>query len=310
MTEKANEHRNGARLPALVPMSSDGDIGNRDDPDDAGPIILRAADAFDGRHHVMSEAACKLHVWGTADSAARNQPGFVPDEYVSRLTGEDLNIPGAQPAILAAELCTAGIWQRANGGYRVLDWQVVQMCVDHVRELREKDKRAPTREARTRADKMSQELRRREADKVPGQGTTRLGERIGQAAAASFRCAACGEMAGVVKVARAGTTIDMGPPLGRETYDRDAIVVDYFLGTASKFADAATLDAVQEVVASATPDPVALRRIDWELTPFYCPDCDLNYCRADWETFPIFDEGFYDYTIGICPSGHRHTVDD
>jgi len=30
---------------------------------------------------------------------------------------------------------------------------------------------------------------------------TRFGERIGQAAAASFRCAACGEMIGVIKVA-------------------------------------------------------------------------------------------------------------
>jgi hypothetical protein len=42
-------------------------------------------------------------------------------------------------------------------------------------------------------------------------------------------------MAAVVKVARAGTTVDMGPPLGCETYDRDAIVVDYFFGTASRF---------------------------------------------------------------------------
>lgn len=140
--------------------------------------------------------------------------------------------------------------------------------------------------------------------------TTRFGQRIGEATTASFRCAACGEMAGIVTVARAGTTVDMGPPLGRETYDHDAIVVDYFLGTASKSADAATLDAVQEAVTSDAPGPVALRRIDWELTPFYCPDCDLNYCRADWETFPIFDEGFYDCTISICPSGHRHTVDD
>jgi hypothetical protein len=86
-----------------------------------------------------------------------------------------------------------------------------------------------------------------------------FGERIGQTAAASFRCVACGEMAAVVKVARAGTAIDMGPPLGRETYDRDAIVVDYFLGTTRKFADAATLDAVQEIVSSDAPDPVALR---------------------------------------------------
>jgi hypothetical protein len=150
----------------------------------------------------------------------------------------------------------------------VLDWHVVQTCVDHVRELRENDKRAPVREVRARADKVSQTPGPRgrqgaRAGNVPAWG------RIGQAAAASFRCAACGEMAGVVKVGRAGTTVDVGPPLGRETYDRDAIVADYFLGTASKFADAATLDAVQEVVASATPDPVALRRIDWELTAFY-----------------------------------------
>jgi hypothetical protein len=81
-------------------------------------------------------------------------------------------------------------------------------------------------------------------------------------------------------------------------------------GTASRFADAATLDAVEEIVSSGAPDPVALRRIDWELAPFYCPDCGLNYCRADWDTFPLFDEGFYDCTIGICLHGQRHTVDD
>jgi hypothetical protein len=117
-------------------------------------------------------------------------------------------------------------------------------------------------------------------------------------------------MAGVVKVACAGATVDMGPPLGKETWDRDAIILDYFLGTACKFADAATVDAVLEIITSAAPDPVTLRRIDWELAPFYCSDCDLNYCRADWHTFAVFDEGFYDCTIGICPSGHRRTVDD
>lgn len=102
----------------------------------------------------------------------------------------------------------------------------------------------------------------------------------------------------------------MGPPLGRETYDRDAIVVDYFFGTASRFPAPATLDAVQAILSSDTPDPVALRRINPELAPFFCPDCGLNYCRADWDSYPVFDEGFYDCTIGICPGGHRHTVDD
>jgi hypothetical protein len=57
---------------------------------------------------------------------------------------------------------------------------------------------------------------------------------------------------------------------------RDATVVNYFLGTASRFADAATLDAVQEIVSSHAPDPVALRQINWELALFYR--------LADWKT--------------------------
>lgn len=87
-------------------------------------------------------------------------------------------------------------------------------------------------------------------------GITRFGQRIGQGTASSFRCAACGEIAGVVKVARVGAIVDMGPPLGEVTYDRDAIILDYFLGTARKFADAAAVDAVQEIVGSGAPDPV------------------------------------------------------
>ena len=58
------------------------------------------------------------------------------------------------------------------------------------------------------------------------------------------------------------------------------------------------------------PDPATLRRIDWELAPFYCPDCAQNYCRADWRTYVLFDEGFYDCTMGRCPCGHEHMIDD
>lgn len=141
-------------------------------------------------------------------------------------------------------------------------------------------------------------------------GVTRFGERIGQAAAASFRCAQCGEMAGVVKVARAGSVVDMGPPLGGQTYDRDAVIVDYFLGTASKFADAGTLGAVEDALSASAPDPVVLREIDWEFAPFHCPDCGLNYCSADWHTSVLLDEGFYDCTMGRCPRQHSHMVDD
>jgi hypothetical protein len=38
-------------------------------------------------------------------------------------------------------------------------------------------------------------------------------------------------------------------------------------------------------------------QIDWELAPFSCPYCDLNYCRAGWHTYILVDEGFYDCSV-------------
>ncbi len=136
-----------------------------------------------------------------------------------------------------------------------------------------------------------------------------LGQRAG-GAAASFRCAECGEMAAVVKAVPAGRPADMGPPLGRQLQNRDGVVVDRFGGTTWKRAEAPAYQAVCEILSGEAPDPAALRRIDWELAPFYCPDCAQNYCRADWRTAVMFDEGFYDCTMGRCPRGHEHMIDD
>lgn len=138
---------------------------------------------------------------------------------------------------------------------------------------------------------------------------TQFGERTAHGAA-SFRCAECGELAGVVKVSRAGTVVDMGPPLGREVQSRDGLVVDYFLGTAWLNASTTELDTVQALISEEPIDPLALRQVKWELTPFYCPDCKLNYCTKDWHTWVLFDEGFYDCTMGRCPNGHEHMIDD
>ena len=138
---------------------------------------------------------------------------------------------------------------------------------------------------------------------------TRFGERTANGAA-SFRFAKCGELAGIVRVARAGTTVDMGPPLGRQAEDRDGLVVDYFLGTAWLAAGRAALDAVQAVIDAGTIDPVALCEVNPDLVPFYCPDCRLNYCSRDWDTYVLIDEGIYEGTMGRCPHGHEHMVDD
>lgn len=144
-------------------------------------------------------------------------------------------------------------------------------------------------------------------------GVTRFGDRTAQGSAASFRCAQCGEVAGVVRVARADTPVDMGPPLGSEAYAQNGLVLDFFLGTAWQAETGEILDSVQALIDQGNVDPLAIREISWrlwEITPFYCPDCGLNYCSKDWDTFVLLDEGFYDCTIGTCPKGHRHMLDD
>jgi predicted RNA-binding Zn-ribbon protein involved in translation (DUF1610 family) len=138
---------------------------------------------------------------------------------------------------------------------------------------------------------------------------TRFGERT-KDGAASFRCAACGEAAGVVRTARAGALVDLGPLAGRHATGHDGFVIDYFLGTVWFAADPAAVDAVQAILDAGGADPAALRRIGRDLAPFYCPDCELNYCGADWHAEVLWDEGFYDCTMGTCPHGHRHLLDD
>ena len=144
-------------------------------------------------------------------------------------------------------------------------------------------------------------------------GVTRFGEPTVRGTAARFQCARCGDLAGVVRVVRAGTAVDLGAPLGRQVEERDGLVLDFFLGTAWHSVTIDKLDAVQGLIEEGKVDPAAIRELDWtfwELTPFYCPDCGLNYCPRDWETYVLFDEGFYDCTKGRCPEGHEHMLDD
>jgi hypothetical protein len=140
---------------------------------------------------------------------------------------------------------------------------------------------------------------------IPGS----LGQHAAEGAV-SFRCAACGEIAAVVRAVPAGGQTDLGPTLGPQAQDRDGIVVDYFGGTLWKHAEARFYQAVCEILGGDTPDPEALRRFDWEFAPFYCTACEQNFCRADWHSVVLFDEGFYDCTMGRCPRGHEQMIDD
>jgi hypothetical protein len=48
--------------------------------------------------------------------------------------------------------------------------------------------------------------------------------------AAAFACAACGELAGIVRLVPAGDAADMGPPIGEEIYDADGVAIEGCLG--------------------------------------------------------------------------------
>jgi hypothetical protein len=148
-----------------------------------------------------------------------------------------------------------------------------------------------------------------DADSLPP-NVGRYGESVA-GGGVSFRCAACGEAAAVVRLVRAGTPVNMGPPLGEQTYERDGVVVDYWLGTTSwRRLDAVRQARVEQVLTANQPDPAELRKIDWELAAYWCRDCQRCSCRDDWQKTIVWDGPFYDYTDGVCPAGHRHMIDD
>jgi hypothetical protein len=171
--------------------------------------------------------------------------------------GDDVDYPGADPLTLAAELCAAGLWERTDDGYRVLDAEAAQACVDRDRELREERAARQTRRSEPELPPEAIQQARAGATVV-----TRFGERTANGSAVSFSSVAGGEMAAVVKVARAGTIIDMGPPISSETYDHDGLVVDYFLGTAWHAANTEALVLRQrlDTVGARCPECLFFRR--------------------------------------------------
>jgi hypothetical protein len=105
----------------------------------------------------------------------------------------------------------------------------------------------------------------------------------------------------------------MWPTLGNEVPARDGLVLDGFIGTAWCAVTGEVLDAVDALIDRGRVDPAAIRGIGqalWEITPFYCPGCKLNYCRTERDTSVLFGDGLCDRTEGTCPGGRRHTLDD
>ena len=264
-------------------MSSEED---QEDPERARFIIMPEGETFDGQERVMSRAAYDLQVLATSHSANCGHPGFVPDDYLEHLDGLSI-----ETTITAVELCAIGLWERAHGGYRVLDWEAVEVCLDQVRGTRGEDPQAlawgQDHEARIHA-------------------------RMAKPLVVTPPCAVCQAPSARIELVAPGEL-----PAGWEHWDtwkRDSFLRHHeperwlliFKGVAAENGfggdpiDAST--AGQIAIAFRPPLSFAqVHNAGFYDDAGFCQDCDAPYCYQHWHV----SEGGY----GYCPRSHGKSLD-
>jgi hypothetical protein len=119
----------------------------------------------------------------------------------------------------------------------------------------------------------------------------------------TLACAHCGRAAAEIALLPA-TVTGASPWHTRERLERTD-----FMGTVTKFGATGALTALFDAIDQA--DFAAARALDPDFVAFFCDTCGQCYCENCWQMGPpVFDDGFYDYTLGTCPSGHEQVVDD
>lgn len=130
-----------------------------------------------------------------------------------------------------------------------------------------------------------------------------------------FTCHQCGDEAGRLTVYAPGEGVpgrggdevgQLMSQLDNDPAGRARLAMVSGLGnvTFSEFDLHATLAAL------AAGDAKALYAIDLEYVPFWCPRCNHSYCARHWETWDLFDDGFFDEKRGRCPKGHERKLID
>ena len=266
-------------------MSSDEAADNAEDPGHLRFIIMQATETFDGQERVMSRAAYDLQVLATAHSASCGHPGFVPDDYLEHLDGLAI-----ETTITAAELCTIGTWERVDGGYRVLDWEAVEVCLDQVRQRRGEDGQALAWE------------REREA---------LVQAQMAQPMVVTPPCAACGTPSARVELVAPGrlpAEWEQWPRTVQDSIQRQRQPGQWYLlfkGVASCNGYGDPIDASRAGrIAQAFRPPLHFGQV--HTAGFYddagfCQDCDAPYCYHHWQ---VSGSGY-----GHCPRGHGKSLD-
>lgn len=110
-----------------------------------------------------------------------------------------------------------------------------------------------------------------------------------------FLCAACGKIAGTLWLEEVGESLQ----LIRET----------FTGRLTLPLDPKARVKINQWLRERNAK--ALHDFDFEIASFYCPSCDLNYCREHWSARDVFDDdGWHDSIRGTCPAGHERMLED
>lgn len=86
----------------------------------------RAATPLHGPSPSMSLAALRLHARGLLASFEAGDAGFVSDAYLDAR-------PDSASEVL--ELCLAGVWTRADGGYAVVSSEALRMAYELHRQV-------------------------------------------------------------------------------------------------------------------------------------------------------------------------------
>jgi hypothetical protein len=234
---------------------------------------------------VKSGAAWELHCRATADSAVDDHAGFVPDTY--------LDGRGAGTAGLAAELCSVGVWERAAGGYRILDQDAVGRCQDLARQLFGEAARV---RARIRAREHAQ---------------AQLMPEMAQAMVVTVPCAVCEAPATRIELVAPGqlpTQWEQWPGTVRDSVLRHRGPGQWYLildGVAGGNGYGYPVEAGKAGrIAQAFRPPLCFDQV--ATAGFYddagfCQDCDAPYCYRHWH---VSESGY-----GRCPAGHGKSLD-
>lgn len=247
--------------------------------------LARSGESFDARDRVKSEAAYELHCRATADSAVDDRAGFVPDAYLDGL--------GTGTAVLAAELCSAGVWERADGGHRILDRDAVGRCQDLARQL------------------FGEAARVRARIRAWDHARAQLMPEMAEAMVVTPPCAACEAPATRIELVAPGqlpAQWAQWPRAARDSFGRHRGPGQWYLivdGVAAGNGYGNPVEAGEAGrIAWAFRPPLRFDRV--AMAGFYddagfCEDCDAPYCYRHWH---VSETGY-----GHCPIGHGKSLD-